>query len=338
MRHTSQLVITLLFVSLIAGGLSIARAEEETVKIGFGTLKLGGVYQSTFTWYEDDALASQFKLKRARLILSGTLVPDKVTFFVQGDGAATPYILDTRLNLNYIPKTQLSIGRFVPSFTLYMPLSTAKLDFVNYPFTTSKFAMWRQTGMQSTTTLPLVDFSFGVFNGYQTDPGSTTLKGDDWGDNNDAKDFLARVDIKPLKQMKFGLFGWLGQAYDSVEDEDFDVSRFGFNWDWLHTKFHFAAEYVMGSVDYAATDSIDSMAYMVQGSYILNPAWEFLGRYEAFDPNTDSDDDAMDYFTAGFNYSIASINTKFFVNYIFKMEEGDSIDNDELVIQAQFSF
>ncbi len=125
---------------------------EETVTVGFGSLKIGGIYQSHYSWYESDSIASQFKTHRARLLLSGTLIPDKVKFLVQADAVQNPYLLDTKLMMYHIPNTEMTIGRFVPNFTLYMPQSTAKLDFVNYPVTTTQYAMWRQTGIQFKTT------------------------------------------------------------------------------------------------------------------------------------------------------------------------------------------
>ncbi len=74
--------------------------------------------------------------------------------------------------------------------------------------------------------------SYGVFNGYDTEAGSVVLKGNDWGDKNDAKDFLLSADYKVADGFKIGAFGWWGKPYDSDADEDFDVSRYGFNFEW----------------------------------------------------------------------------------------------------------
>ncbi len=223
MKRLSILSMALGCVVLVLTAAPAFSAEPATV--GFGSLKLGGNYQGYYAWYESDSLASEFDTKRARLLLSGTLIPDKVDFFVQADAVGSPYLLDSKLILKHLPKTTITMGRFVPAYTLYMPRSTAQLNLVNYPLTTLRTATWRQTGVESKTTLKFVDLTLGIFNGYQTTTGSEALIGNDWGDNNDAKDWLLRADIKPMSNLKLGLFGWFGAAYNDVEDEDFDVSR-----------------------------------------------------------------------------------------------------------------
>ncbi len=94
----------------------------------------------------------------------------------------------------------------------------------------------------------------------------------------------------------------------------------------------------MGSNEYTSGVEVDSNALMAQGGICLNPSWEILARYDMSDTDTDVDDNGNHWLTAGVNYSLAGINTKIFFNYIFKWEEGDEIDNDEFVIQAQYSF
>jgi hypothetical protein len=338
-RSISLLFMGVLIMCGIMPPLSIQTARaEETVTVGFGSLKLGGLYQASFTYYEDENLANQFKLIRARLSLTGVLIPDKVKFFVQGDGTGSPYILDSKLSLFYIPMTELVIGRFSPNFTLFWPRSSAKQDLVNYPLTTSKYGPGRQTGMQSTTKTKFVDITAGVFNGYQTKAGSSALDGNDWGDNNDAKDFLVCAEIKPMDKLKFSLFGWFGKPYNYEADEDFDATRLGVNAEWYKGGLHLAGEYIAASTDYVGTDSVDSMAYFAQGSYAFNANWELLGRYDYYDANTDLDDDAINWLTGGVNFSLADFNTKFFLNYIMKDEEGAEIDNDEFVVMAQYAF
>ena len=314
-------------------------ASAEPVEIGFGSLKIGGIYQGAFTYFEDDMKANEFKLKRARLLLSGTLIPDKVKFFVQADGVGTPFVLDSKLILTVIPNTALTFGRFVPNYSLYMPRSTAKLDFINYPLTTTQYAMWRQTGLQFNTTTEYVDISGGIYNGYQTEEGSSALKGNDWGDNNDAKDYLGRIDIKPMKNLKIGLFGWMGSPYDFSTDEDYDATRYGANVELYIEGLHLAAEYVAASTDISGTsDSIDGNAFFAQASYAINDSFEVLGRYDHADSNTDVDDNAVTWMTAGINYSLEKWYTKFFLNYVMKDEEGKEVDNDEVIFMAQYSF
>jgi len=310
----------------------------EPIEVGVGSLKIGGNYQGYYAWYDSDSKASEFDTKRARLLLFGTILPDKVEYFVQADAVGSPYLLDSKLILKYIPNTAVSIGRFVPNYTLYMPKSTAKLNLINYPLTTLRTAMWRQTGVQSMTTTGHFDLTLGIFNGYQTSAGSEALSGNDWGDNNDAKDFLVRGDFKVGKGLKIGAFGWFGSAYNDVEDEDFDVSRYGVNVEYASTHLYLAGEYLMATTDSAVGGEVDSAGFFGHFGYSFNDHWEIHARYDDWDPNTDVDDDGESWITAGINYKLHKFNTMFYLNYIAREEEGTDIDNDEVVLMFQYAF
>ena len=221
-----------------------------------------------------------------------------------------------------------------------MPSSTGKLDLVNYPLSTLKYAMWRQTGIQSMTKLSYVDLTFGIFNGYQEG-----VKGNDWGDNNDAKDFLARVDIKPVKGLKIGLFTWLGSPYDAAEDEDFDANRYGVNVNWKASFMRVSAEYIQGDNNKTASDDVDSYAMFAQVLVPIKDNFELILRQDMYEPNKDNDDDEEAWTTFGVNYKLLKYNTMFYLNYIYKSKDiydadGDLIDDNEseIVFQAQYMF
>jgi len=60
-------------------------------------------------------------------------------------------------------------------------------------------------------------------------------------------------------------------------------------------------------------------------------------KYESFDPNTDADDDIENVVTLGFNYFFNDW-TRLQLNYLYKAEEGNEIDNDEIIMQLQVKF
>ncbi|MGB3976841.1 MAG: hypothetical protein WBM02_05635 [bacterium] len=338
MKTYRVLLMGMIIVGMMTGVFITEKASaEEGVTVGFGSLKIGGIYQSTFTWFEYDDTPCEFKTQRAMISLSGTLVPDKIKYLVQANAIQSPILLDSKLMLYHIPNTELSIGRFLPFFTLFMPKSAAQQDFIKYPLTTSQYAMWRQTGVQFKTTIDSFSLYYGVFNGYQFDD-KYTLNGNDWGDQNDAKDFLLSATFNVNKEMKIGAFGWFGKPYIASTDEDFTVTRFGANFEWRNPKFHAAAEYIMGNQDYGHGMKVKNHAAFVQGGFSFVENWELLARYEIWDPNKDVDKDGQKWFTAGLNYSLEKHYTKFFLNYVAKMEEVSGIDNDEIVFQVQFSF
>lgn len=358
----SVLVVLVMFSLIIVGTVN---GEEPTgIKIGKGDLKIGGILQAGYTYNLDDKSGiDAFTMNRARFLFWGTIIPDKVKYFVQSElksTANTVSLLDYKAQFFYIRKTEITAGRFIPNFTLYMPYATSKLELINYPLTTIQYATWRQMGIQTTTTTEYLDFNLGIFNGADI-PDNIT-------DNNDAKDFLVRVDVKPPidpVKLRFGGYAWMGNALpptsytykDTImhtvnvsnpEDKSFQKNRFGGFATADYTKnewtLRFRGEFIMGKDEYLAapdvnkTDTRNSQAYFAQASIQPLKQVEFLMRYEAYDPNTDMKKDGISALTGGVNYYLDGIYTMFYLNYIHKMEETQKVDNDVVQAQVQISF
>jgi len=295
--------------------------EPAEVQVGKGTLRIGGILQTVVQEDQSENVNLAFRLLRARLLFWGCIVPDKVKWFMQTEGVGQPYVKDVKLQLFYLPNTEITVGRFIPNFTIYMPSSTAKLDLINYPLVTARYAMWRQCGIQSTTKTEYVNFNIGVFNGPKNN----------WNDDNDAKDILVRADIKATKDVTVGGYHWQGKAVDG--DDDVDKIRTGGLLKAKHEGLSVAAEYIMGK-----DHETDSAGFYAQAGYKVTPEVQLLARYDAFDPNTDADDDGVTWITGGLNYFIDGYNAMVGVNYIMKSEEGDDVDNNLLIAQLQVLF
>ncbi len=323
----------------VIGLLVFVTAFAEPLDVGNGTLKLGGILQSTFT-YAFDTLATQtsFALKRARFLLFGSIVPDKVKYFVQTEAVGSPFLLDTKLQFFYLPKTEIAFGRFLPNFTYYMPMSTAKLDIINYPLLTTKYAMWRQVGLQTTTTTDYFDVNLGVFNGYPAN---------NWSDNTDAKDVLGRATLKPMKGVQVFGYGWMGNILlAETSDPENNVYGGGLS---LEKKLSesgmtvvLRGEYLMAGVEDTTGNTINSMAYYGHFGFKVNPLVELLVRYDGYDPNSDVADNGLNWITGGLNFYLSGTNVMFYLNYIKKISEVPSgasdPDDDEVILQAQVAF
>ncbi|MCK4403920.1 MAG: hypothetical protein KAW02_02405 [candidate division Zixibacteria bacterium] len=377
MKKLIFLVIAAMLFSLLISNFAFSEMTE--IKVGKGTLKIGGILQAGFTYHvEDKEGTDQFTLNRARFLFWGVIVPDKVKYFVQLEHNKGVGVLDYKAQFFYIPQTEITFGRFLPNFTLYMPYSTAKLEMISYPLfiyykdpKTDKYlyAPWRQVGIQTTTKTDYVDFNLGIFNG--ADQTNNT------SDNNDAKDFLARVDFKPpvdQAQIRVGGYAWIGSALPqysktwkdtivvnsdtvfqdrsvskSFPDETLKMNRFGgfARVDYKATEnvtVKFRGEFLTASTEnlfFAHVDSVattDAQAYFAHVGIKPDPRVEFLVRYDFHDPDTDRDDDAVSWFTGGVNYYLEGINAMFYLNYIHKMEEGTEVDNDIVQGQVQITF
>ncbi len=363
MRRMILVSVILGLVALFFAGQTIAQ-EPAGVKVGKGDLKVGGILQAGYTYNLEDTLGTDaFTMNRARFLFWGTIIPDKVKYFVQSElkfTANTVSLLDYKAQFFYIRKTEVTAGRYIPNFTLYMPLATSKLEMINYPLTTIQYATWRQMGIQTTTTTKFLDFNLGIFNGADI-PDNIT-------DNNDAKDFLIRADIKPPVDqvtLRLGGYAWIGNAMPPVsytykdtivhtvnvsnpEDKSFQKNRFGgfatadYSKDQLTLRFR--GEFIMGKDEFLTapdvnkTDTRNSQAYFVHMGIQPLKQVEFLMRYEAYDPNTNVEKDGISALTGGVNYYLDGINTMFYLNYIHKMEELKEIDNDVVQAQVQISF
>jgi len=310
----------------------------ETMETGKGTLKLGLILQPTLTWTQSELSPStSLTMKRARFLLFGEIIPGKVKYFVQTEVVGSPSLLDMKLQFYYLPKTEIAIGRFLPSFTHYMPMSTAKLDLINYPLMVLKYGMWRQVGIQTTTTTQYVDFNVGLFNGYPSN---------NWSDNNDAKDILLRVAGKPNKA--FVVFGnaWLGNALgDKSGVLGKDLYGGGILFDKALSEsslaISFRGECLWGKED-TTEGKVDSLGLYANVGLKINPQVEFLVRYDLFDPNTKTGDNRLDWITAGVNYYLQGQNVMFYLNYIKKINQvGAGLSDpkdDEIILQAQVFF
>jgi len=300
----------------------VQAGELEVVRVGGGPLKIGGILQCWYYNTQDEArVQSTFELKRARILFWGEIVQDKIKYFVQTEGVGSPFMLDVKLQFYVIPNTEIAFGRFLPNFTQYMPRSTAQLDMINYPLVVLRYAMWRQVGIQTTTKTKWADFNLGLFNGPRNN----------WTDNNEAKDFFARVSLKPVNFIQMGVYRWQGKSLE--EDSEVDMSRTGVFASMTHEKGVFNGEYILGK-----DAGLESWGYYAHLGFNIVPKVELLARYETFDPNVDMEEDRETWITGGINYFIQGNRAKISLNYVLKQEEANSVDNNEFIVQTQIFF
>jgi hypothetical protein len=375
-----------LFILAMFLTLTVAQAAElEGVKIGVGSLRMGGIFQSwLYATNWDNTLQyggvdkyTEFTVKRARFLFWGTIVPDKVKYFAQLDMVNAPAFLDYKMIFaNYVPKTSISVGRFLPYWTLYMWKPVSELELIHYPLIEEvpsevlsdvpNFAMWRQGGVQSATDFDMFSVYLGLFNGADYVNNN--------GDNNNAKDFMARLDIHPAMENINLLFGgefWLGRYKVSTNaDSTEGTTMFGGFLSLDYNKMlKFRGEYMMRTTKYGwynpdieKLDDLKSAGFYVTGGYMPIDWLEVLARYDYFDPNTlnkedvqfmdhPTNKDAESWFTLGVNYMFHKYNAVIALNLIKKTEQwkiadplpGDpeheiDLDNDEAILQFQIAF
>ena len=342
MRKTRLVfVVAAIFVLALTNYLFAQMAE---IKVGKGDLKIGGILQAGYDYGMTDDKGNvngQFTLNRARFLFWGTIVPDKVKYFVQTETKSAPEILDFKMIfMNVLPKTSITVGRFLPNFSLYMPAPTSMLDMINYPLfiidSRFNYAMWRQTGFQTETVLNLVDINLGLFNG----PTNNVA------DNNDGKDFMFKLAFKPptdFAKVSLGAYGWMGNML-MADDTDLAYNRFGFFGTLNKDKLSLKGEYVMATDEVGENvDDVSSGGFYGQVGFKVCDKLELLARYDSMDPNSDVKDNGLSWITIGANHYIDGINAMIYLNYIMKIEENDwgaaeKLKNDIVQLQFQIAF
>jgi hypothetical protein len=325
------LIVILILISV--------NAYAEGIEIAKGTLKMGIILQSTFSYSQsDEAINTSFNMKRARFLFYGTILPDKIKYFVQFEGVSSPYLLDTKLQFFYIPKTEITFGRFLPNFTYYMPILTSKLDMINYPLMTMKYGMWRQVGIQSTTTTKFIDFNLGIFNGYPSN---------NWQDNNDAKDVLFRTTIKPLKELQIFAYSWFGNSL-FAKDADLpnNIYGIGFSSEKIFSSYNLQfvlrSELILSYENITKDNKMNGKGYYIHTSIKFPKNIEVLFRYDFYTPNTKLSHNNEKWYTVGLNYYILNNNAMLYLNYIHKKDEISQLSgarkSNEYILQAQISF
>ena len=326
----------------ICGALAVAgmiamplTAQAEGVSVGKGACKLSGIFQGQFRIYQavgatgDTEINDSFDYSRARLLLIGN-VTDNVKYIFQGDAKSSPWLLDARMIfLNVFSNTEIQVGRFLPNFTYYMPQLVSKLEFVNYPLLTTTYAMWRQVGVQSTTKFGAHSLNVGILN--------SIVNANTWNDSDNWKDFLVRLNLNP-GNVQAAIYALLGQTWTDtlLEEPGYYLSmRMGGFLRATIDKLIAQAEllYAMENID---PDSVNGLALYAQAMYNASEKVAAGVRFEYKEPNMDADDDEVMRLTVALNYMIEAINVMLSTNFIYDIQEPESLF--QLVEQAQVAF
>ncbi|MCZ7583511.1 MAG: OprO/OprP family phosphate-selective porin [Deltaproteobacteria bacterium] len=335
-----------------------AGAETEPARVGFGTLKISGLFQAGFNYYigdeervtgdadlngdgaiapngsesgithaQDRATDMEFVIRRARLIFQGTVVDDRIGYFTQigFDHDTGPELLDMRLAFSYIPYTTFSIGRFLPKFTYWQPMSKSTIYTIELPQMNQLIGIQRQTGVNVGVFHKYFELDFGAFNGRNepnialnpADRGGAPLGTNgqgQWNDENTAKDVYAAAAVKPIDGLR--IFGgyWLGMPLDYFETKDGELvahdaqvgiadggavyySTFGLNL-WAEALYQQVRFDSSPSTDPDGERPNDTFEYNALSWYAMasfnfknqGVPFEIVGRYDYLNPDTTDDE------------------------------------------------
>jgi hypothetical protein len=172
-----------------------------------------------------------FNIKRARMIFIGGHKPSGLEFITQLELVSSNTwsqlpLLDLRLNYNPHKMLTITVGRFLPNFTFYMPTLVTRLDMIEYPLMAELYP-WRQVGLNiQIRPIKMLDIDVGIFNGFTQ--ANNVLAGNGWNDDNMGKDFMLTLTLKPIDGLQVKGSFWFGMPKaadaDPSKSEKADLS------------------------------------------------------------------------------------------------------------------
>jgi len=318
----------------------------EFAKVGFGTLKLNGLLQGWYQYNEDATPHDTFRLRRAEIKLSGEVNPmvswaimvdpaqvredDTTTSKIDGTNYVTSVgrksiLQDFYITLKVHPTSLFDIGQYKVPFGMEGLESSAKLDLIERSTmaTVFKWADYRDIGVTYKGNFKLSGVkilpSAGIFNG----EGQNKL------DANNPMAYVGRLVVKPIEALHLGIARYDGEVGTAKTPN----RRTG-----LEAKVTVGPASVYGEYATGESGGKDKDMFYVTATCMLGKLFQLAARYDWYDPDKDASGDANDEKTIGVNYFLDKYYAKFAVNYVFRGEQGDSVDNDLFRALAQVSF
>jgi len=226
-----------------------ARLGADTVKLRIGVWLQGG-------WVSDDSGATsslpnpasspadtgnQFYIRFARPYFKFRIA-DKVGLRIMLDATGSPPLRDAYLYLDYIPYARITVGQFLTRFGSETWRAPFELPMINYslPASLMQFPNLRDIGITASGSYDteLAGFPFGA--GYTV--GLIQGSGMNTSDNNDHKDFIGRVTLKPfVPGLEVGGSWYIGRSNHTVAGINTDK-----DWDRWAVEMNYAPEFIEG--------------------------------------------------------------------------------------------
>ena len=189
-------------------------------------LRIGGYMQADGRFYlsEPKPTGSEFLIRRLRPYFEGTVGKYYDFRFMEDFGQGTTILEDAYADIHYWPEFRLRVGKFKEPVGLERLEEDRALKFVERGLPTD-LVPDRDLGFNFHGDLfaQRVEYALGLFNG----TADNTATAD--GDNNDGKDFAARIFVHPFadtsleyaRQLGFGVAGTYGDERSTTIDSSY---------------------------------------------------------------------------------------------------------------------
>ncbi len=333
----------LLLSSVVILALGLPRdVPAETADSGLGKIKVSGLLQFWFQHTGGADSKETFRLRRALIKLGGKIKPE-VTWKLSVDPAMVreDNVTKTEGNVTSVgrksplqdfaitfePMEYLSFdfGQYKVPFGMEGRQSASKLDFAERSALSAlfKWSNLRDLGVTCNGNFSLgtvkVQPAIGIFNG----EGQNRLNA------NEPMAFVGRVVVQPTKALHLG-----ASHYNRTSTtEGAEIVRTGAEFKLQASPLALMAEYAGGK----RGDMKRETGYAT-ATYKLSDSYQIAARYDWYDPDKDSSEDAKAEMTVGLNYFIQQHKSKIQLNYVFRAEEGTSVSDDLVRINVQVAY
>jgi hypothetical protein len=318
---------------LIATFVSVSlQAQEDQGKEegNYPALQPTGFLQTHFSADDTPGSAASFTIQRARFGFKGHLSKNIQLNLVIGASEPpnnTPALVNAFTDFTLDPGFNLRAGQFFAPFGLEGPEPITQNPAIERAFSTrsmNPFRMFRDIGVMAYGTLGSFQYSVAVMNG----------NGANVTENLNPKDFLARVQYAPIKNLKTGLSAHIG-TYESLSTNmlsSLSRQRWGFHAIYDASPVLFRGEFFFRNRETAAGDREQSTGGYLLGQYTLSEKWDAIARYDHYSP--EGNPEPYQGFTLGPNYQVGS-NTQLSLNGIFYSPVNSDALRFSLNIQLQ---
>ena len=321
----------------IAAQADLAKVKDFPVNAG-KKIQVTGYTQVRYQALEETGKIDGFDIRRARLDVKGNITP-YWGYRVQFDLAGTPKLIDAYAELKLNDYFNFTIGQAKIPFSLENLASSNKLELIDRSQAVEALVArgkdvggnqnGRDIGIQVGGTVlklgdrPVVDYKLGIFNG----------SGINAADKNENKDIAARLIVHPVQGLDISGAWYNGSVYGSDTKKTVNRDRYGFDLGYTYNNLALRSEYIHGTDDQKDRDGY----YIMAGYSFLQKKAQLLAKYDFYDADKSTSDDASIWIVLGANYNL-NPNTRLQLNYSIKQEEGTSVDNNFLALQFQIGF
>ena len=300
-------------------------------------IQIGGYTQLRFQSFQESGKADGMDVRRARLDIRGNVTP-VWEYRLQTDFATSPKLLDATIAWKPNDYFRLQAGQSKLPFSMENLTASNNMDVIERSQPVEALVArardiignhnGRDIGVQASGNILkindryIIDYFAGVFNG----AGINTVE------TNEAKDFVGRLILHPLKGLDAGISYYNGYSRIGAANSHIR-NRIGAEIKYTYKIVTLKGEYIDGE-----DGAIRRMGYYGQASvFIWAQKLQLVTRYDTYDTDTNINDNITTNVLGGVNYYFNDW-AKIQVNYTSRNEEGNNINNDIIGIQLQIGF